>query len=54
MLVHENMAAREKSWDAFRTSPDWKALAATPGYSDAEIVSNITTVYLRPAGYSQI
>ncbi|MGH9370921.1 MAG: NIPSNAP family protein [Vicinamibacterales bacterium] len=54
MLVHENMAGREKSWDAFRTSPNWKKLSATPGYSDAEIVSNITTVYLRPAAYSQI
>lgn len=54
MLVHDDMAAREKSWDGFRTSPDWKKLAATPGYSDAEIVSNITTVYLRPAAYSQI
>jgi hypothetical protein len=54
MLVHENMAAREKAWDAFRTDPEWRKLSATPGYSDAEIVSNITTVFLRPAGYSQI
>jgi hypothetical protein len=54
MLVHENMAAREKSWDAFRNDPDWKKLPATPGYSDAEIVSNITTVFLRPTAYSQI
>ena len=54
MLVHENMAGREKSWDAFRNDPEWKKLAATPGYSDAEIVSNITTVYLRPAASSQI
>ena len=54
MLVHENMAGREKSWDAFRTSPDWKKVASTPGFSDAEIVSNITTVFLRPAVYSQI
>jgi hypothetical protein len=54
MLVHENMAGREKSWDAFRNDPEWKKLASTPGYSDAEIVSNITTVFLRPAGYSQI
>lgn len=54
MLVHDNMAGREKSWDGFRTSPDWKALAATPGYADADIVSNITTVFLRPAAYSQI
>lgn len=54
MLVHENMAAREKSWAAFRDHPDWKKLSATPGYSDPEIVSNITTVFLRPAMYSQI
>jgi hypothetical protein len=54
MLVHENTAGREKSWDNFRNDPEWKKLAATPGYSDAEIVSNITTVLLRPAAYSQI
>jgi NIPSNAP len=54
MLVHDNMAAREKSWDGFRTAPEWKKLSATPGYTDPEIVSNITTVFLRPAAYSQI
>ena len=54
MLVHENMAAREKNWDAFRNDPEWKKLSSTPGYSDADIVSNITTIYLRPAAYSQI
>lgn len=54
MLVHDDMAAREKSWDAFRTSPDWKALAATPGYSDADIVSNITTIFMRPGAASQV
>jgi hypothetical protein len=54
LLVHENIAGREKSWDAFRNDPEWKKVAATPGYSDAEIVSNITTVYLRPTAYSQI
>jgi NIPSNAP protein len=54
MLVHENMAGREKSWDNFRNNADWKKLSSTPSYSDAEIVSNITTVFLRPAAYSQI
>jgi len=54
MLVHENLAAREKSWSAFSNDPEWKKLRATPGYADAEIVSNITTVFLRPAAYSQI
>ena len=54
MLVHENMAGREKSWDTFRTDADWKKVSSTPGFSDADIVTNITTVYLRPAAYSQI
>ena len=54
MLVHENLASRDKSWNAFRTDPEWKRLSATPGYSDAEIVTNITTVLLRPTAYSQI
>ena len=54
MLVHENMAAREKAWGAFRVDPEWKKVSATPGFSDAEIVSNITTIFLRPAPYSQI
>jgi hypothetical protein len=54
MLVHENTAEREKSWRAFSTDPEWRKLAATPGYSDPDLVSNITTVLLRPAAYSQI
>ena len=54
MLVHENMAAREKSWGAFVGDPAWRTLAQTPGFSDADIVSNITTVFLRPAAYSQV
>jgi len=54
MLVHENMAAREKNWGAFAGDPAWRTLAQTPGFSDADIVSNITTVFLRPAAYSQV
>ena len=54
MLVHEHIAGREKSWNNFRNDPEWKKVSATPGYSDAEIVSNITTVFLRPAAYSQV
>lgn len=54
MLVHENMSGREKSWSAFSGDPDWRKLAQTAGYTDPDIVSNITTVFLRPAAYSQI
>ena|SRR5438874_683376 len=54
MLVYENMAAHDKQWSAFSSDPEWKKLSTTPGYTDPEIVSNITNVYLRPATYSQI
>lgn len=54
MLVHENLAGRDKAWAGFRDDPDWKKLRSTAGYSDPEIVSNITTVLLRPTSYSQI
>ena len=54
MLTHENLAARDKNWSGFGGDPEWRKLAATPGYSDAEIVSNITDILLRPAAYSQL
>jgi NIPSNAP protein len=54
MLVYEDMAARDKQWSAFGADPEWKKLSTTPGYTDPEIVSNISNTYLRPTGYSQI
>ena len=53
LLTFDDMAARERSWATFRTDPEWKALWATPGLTDAEIVSNVTSVLLRPAPYSR-
>ena len=54
MLVYDDMAAREKAWAAFIDDPEWKTLRAKPGYTDPEIVSNISSLVLRPAAYSQI
>jgi len=54
MLVYDDMAAHDANWRAFVTHPEWKKLSTTPGYTDAEIVSNITNVFLRPTGYSQV
>lgn len=54
MLTHENLAARDKNWSGFGGDPEWRKLAQTPGYTDPEIVSNITTILLRPTAYSQI
>lgn len=54
MLTFENMEARDKNWAAFAADPEWKKLNAAPGYTDAEIVSNISNVILRPTSSSQI
>jgi len=54
MLVHDNLADRDKNWAAFSGDAEWKKLSAMAGYSNADIVSNISSIYLRPAAYSQI
>lgn len=54
MVWHDSLTAREANWRNFATSPEWKKLAATPGLSDGEIVSNITTYLLSPVNGSQI
>jgi hypothetical protein len=54
LLTFEDMAAREKSWATFRADPEWKQLWSTPGLTDGEIVSNVSSVLLRPTPYSQI
>jgi hypothetical protein len=54
MLAFENMAERDKNWGVFASDPEWKKLSSTAGYTDAEIVSNISNLFLRPTDYSQI
>jgi NIPSNAP len=54
MLASASLDDRNEHWAAFGADPDWKKLKSTPGYSDAEIVSNITNLLLRPAEYSQV
>lgn len=54
MLGYDDLAAREKLWRAFGGDPEWQKLRATPGYSDAEIVSNISNTLLRPLPFSMI
>jgi NIPSNAP len=54
MVVFEDMAGHDKAWGAFGSDPGWQALRSKPGYSDAEIVCNISNLFLRPTPYSQI
>jgi hypothetical protein len=52
MLAFDDLAARDRAWDAFREDPDWKRLSADPFYKDT--VSTITDFILRPTAYSQV
>jgi hypothetical protein len=54
MVGFDNMAARDKAWDAFRTNPDWVKIRVKPGWTDAETVTNSHISFLRPTSYSQI
>jgi hypothetical protein len=54
MLSFDDLAAREKAWRAFGGDPEWKKLRETPGWADAEIVSNITNFIVTPLSFSEI
>jgi hypothetical protein len=54
MLAYNDMAHRDQCWRAFGADPEWKKLRETPGYADAEIVSNITNYIVSPLPFSQI
>jgi hypothetical protein len=54
MSVFPDVAARDKAWGAFGADPEWVKLRTTAGYSNAEILTNIHIMLLRPTDYSQI
>ena len=54
LLGYDDMAAREAAWKAFLKDPDWVKLRGQPGLSDAEIVSNISSIFLSPLAFSPI
>ncbi len=54
MLSYDDLAARDKAWRAFGSDPEWQKMRSTPGWADAEIVSNITNFIVSPLAFSQI
>lgn len=54
MLTFEDVADLNKKWAVFGSDPAWKDLSHRPGNTDAEIVSNISNLYLSPLSFSQI
>jgi hypothetical protein len=54
MLAFDSLADRETKWKAFGDDSEWKQLRSKPGNSDAELVSNISNMILRPLPFSPI
>ena len=54
MLTFADIAELTAHWATFANSPEWKELSGRPGLSNAEIVNNITNLYLSPLPSSQI
>lgn len=54
MVAFDDLAGREKAWGAFGSHPEWAKMRSQPGYSDGEIVSNISNSIVRPTGFSTI
>ena len=54
MLTFPSVAELTAHWGAFSADPEWKELSHRPGNTDAEIVSNISNLYLSPLACSQI
>jgi NIPSNAP len=54
MLTFADTAELTAHWAAFSADAAWKELSHKPGNTDAEIVSNISNLYLSPLACSQI
>jgi len=54
MLAFDDLAHRERAWKAFVYDAEWQKMRAQPGLSDAEVVSNISNMILRPLPFSEI
>jgi hypothetical protein len=53
MLAFDDLAHREKAWDAFGSDPDWiQARAETE--KDGPIVARVHNMLLRPTSYSPL
>ena len=54
MLTFADVADLNAKWGVFGSDPAWKELSHQPQNSDAEIVCNISNLYLSPLSCSQI
>ena len=53
VISHESREAAKKSWDAFRSDPDW-IKARDESQKDGSLTAKVESVYLNPTDYSPI
>ena len=57
MLVYDSMESRSKSWKKFVDHPKWVKMKSMKKYktiSNESLVSNISSIFLKPLKYSQL
>jgi hypothetical protein len=54
MLSFDSLADRDRLWAAFGADSDWRRIRSAPDVADAEVVSNITNIILRPLSFSPV
>ncbi|MDQ2711123.1 MAG: NIPSNAP family protein [Acidobacteriota bacterium] len=54
MLSFPSLGEIDAKWDAFGADPGWKKLTSSSKFNYESIVSNITSLILKPTSYSQI
>jgi hypothetical protein len=54
MVWYNDLDARAAAWTKFGSDDDWKRIRTQPGWTDAEIVANVSNTFLRPLPFSPI
>jgi len=54
LVWYNDLDARAAAWAKFGEDADWKRIRVQPGWSDAEIVSNVSNTFLRPLPFSPL
>ncbi|MBX5496927.1 MAG: NIPSNAP family protein, partial [Bryobacteraceae bacterium] len=53
VLAHKDMESAKRSWEAFRTDPDWVKVKEE-SEKNGKIVEKVDSVYMRPTDYSKL
>jgi hypothetical protein len=53
IIAHKNRDAAKKSWDSFRSDPEWKKVSAESEVN-GKIVAKVESVFMDPVDYSPL